>query len=155
MFAAEPAGAFFDALYDRVALERVREPAQLDPALDVSSPPVPAARNLRPYRCRLTLAGECNRASPPHPDSPRLNTTAERCNRALLSAILITDNRTRRHNPPEGDQFVASQHFDAIAKFALSLFRLCPNWRASRRRSATSRVECHSNIAEPQDQGGQ
>jgi len=38
MFAAEPAGAFLDALYDRVALERTREPAQLDPALDVSSP---------------------------------------------------------------------------------------------------------------------
>ncbi|QKD00259.1 glycosyltransferase family 4 protein [Mesorhizobium loti] len=38
MFAAEPAAAFFDALYDRVALERTREPVQLDPALDVSSP---------------------------------------------------------------------------------------------------------------------
>jgi glycosyltransferase involved in cell wall biosynthesis len=38
MFAAEPAGAFFDALYDRVAVERTREPAQLDPTLDASSP---------------------------------------------------------------------------------------------------------------------
>ena len=38
MFAAEPAGAFLDALYDRVALERATDPAQLDPALDVSSP---------------------------------------------------------------------------------------------------------------------
>jgi glycosyltransferase involved in cell wall biosynthesis len=38
MFAAEPAGAFFDALYDRVAVERARQPAEIDPALDVSSP---------------------------------------------------------------------------------------------------------------------
>ncbi|RWE58135.1 MAG: glycosyltransferase family 4 protein [Mesorhizobium sp.] len=38
MFAAEPAGAFLDALYDRVALERTKEPVQLDPALDASSP---------------------------------------------------------------------------------------------------------------------
>ncbi|RWL22907.1 MAG: hypothetical protein EOR57_02205 [Mesorhizobium sp.] len=38
MFAAEPAGAFLDALYDRVALERTKELVQLDPAHDASSP---------------------------------------------------------------------------------------------------------------------
>ncbi|WP_214472406.1 glycosyltransferase family 4 protein [Mesorhizobium sp. dw_380] len=48
MFAAEPAAAFFDALYDRVALERAREPAQLDPALDVSSPQSLPRETLQP-----------------------------------------------------------------------------------------------------------
>ena len=38
MFSAGPAGAFFDELYDRVALERTSEPAQVDPQLDISSP---------------------------------------------------------------------------------------------------------------------
>lgn len=38
MFGLESADAFLDALYDRVALESVRESVQLDPALDVASP---------------------------------------------------------------------------------------------------------------------
>jgi len=38
MFASQAAGEFFDALYDRVALETTREPALADPALDISSP---------------------------------------------------------------------------------------------------------------------
>lgn len=38
MFASGPAGEFFDALYDRVARERSKDPARLDPALDLSSP---------------------------------------------------------------------------------------------------------------------
>ncbi|RJT42638.1 glycosyltransferase [Mesorhizobium waimense] len=38
MFAAGPAGAFLDGLYDRVALERTNESARLNPTLDVSSP---------------------------------------------------------------------------------------------------------------------
>jgi hypothetical protein len=38
MFGAEPAAAFLDALYNRVALEKTSEPAQLDPAFDISSP---------------------------------------------------------------------------------------------------------------------
>ncbi|UVK39155.1 glycosyltransferase family 4 protein [Mesorhizobium sp. AR10] len=55
MFAAESAGAFLDGLYDRVALERTKEPAQLDPTLDVSSPQAlplePAGRKVpRPRR---------------------------------------------------------------------------------------------------------
>jgi len=48
MFSAEPAGAFLDALYDRVALERAGEPARLDPALDVSSPQSLPLETLRP-----------------------------------------------------------------------------------------------------------
>jgi hypothetical protein len=38
VFAADPAGAFLDALCDRVAVEPTTEPAQRDPILDVSSP---------------------------------------------------------------------------------------------------------------------
>jgi glycosyltransferase involved in cell wall biosynthesis len=38
MFSAGPASAFFDELYDRVALERISEPAKVDPKLDISSP---------------------------------------------------------------------------------------------------------------------
>ncbi|MDX8532973.1 glycosyltransferase family 4 protein [Mesorhizobium sp. VK25A] len=38
MFASGPAGEFLDALYDRVAMERSSDPAQLDSALDTSSP---------------------------------------------------------------------------------------------------------------------
>ena len=48
MFAAEPAGAFLDALYDRVALERTTEPAQLDPD---------PRRFVSPMHCRLSLTG--------------------------------------------------------------------------------------------------
>ncbi|UCI07715.1 glycosyltransferase family 4 protein [Mesorhizobium sp. B1-1-8] len=38
MFGSGPAAEFFDALYDRVALESTREPARLDPMHDISSP---------------------------------------------------------------------------------------------------------------------
>ncbi|MEW6632168.1 MAG: glycosyltransferase family 4 protein [Pseudomonadota bacterium] len=38
MFGSEPAGKFLDSLYERVAMERTRDPAHLDPALDTSSP---------------------------------------------------------------------------------------------------------------------
>lgn len=38
MFAPGPASAFLDSLYDRVALERISDPAQIDPNVDVSSP---------------------------------------------------------------------------------------------------------------------
>ena len=38
MFASGPAGEFLDTLYERVAMERSRDPARLDPALDASSP---------------------------------------------------------------------------------------------------------------------
>lgn len=39
MFGSRPAGEFLDSLYERVAMERAKDPARLDPALDTSSPP--------------------------------------------------------------------------------------------------------------------
>jgi glycosyltransferase involved in cell wall biosynthesis len=76
MFAAEPAAAFLDALYDRVALERTTEPAVLDPILDVSSPEaVPLARvRLDQALHRNTQA--TSRASVPRP-SPGASRAAE------------------------------------------------------------------------------
>ena len=43
MFASKPAGEFLDGLYERVALDRSKGPARLDPALDISSPQSPPA----------------------------------------------------------------------------------------------------------------